>query len=124
MERTNSFRDLIVWQKAHQLVIAIYTITKLFPKEEIFSLTNQVRRAAISIAANICEGYKKRTIPNQLNYINIAEGSLEEVKYYIILSKDLQYIDESAYEQLTNSADEVGRLINGYEKAISRRLTP
>jgi len=124
MERTNSFRDLIVWQKAHELVVAVYNATKLFPKEEVFALTSQVRRAAISIAANICEGYKKRTIPNQLNYINIAEGSLEEVKYYIILSKDLQYIDESAYEQLTNSADEVGRLINGYEKAISRRLTP
>jgi len=123
MEKTHSFKDLIVWQKAHQLVIAIYKATKLFPKEEIFSLTNQVRRAAVSIPANICEGYKKKTIPNQLNFINIAEGSLEEVKYYIILSKDLQYIDESVYEQLTNSAEEVGRLINGYEKAISKRLT-
>jgi four helix bundle protein len=124
MERTNSFRDLIVWQKSHELVIAIYNTTKLFPKEEVFSLTSQVRRAAISIAANICEGYKKKTIPNQLNFINIAEGSLEEVKYYIILSKDLQYINGKDYEQLTNSADEVGRLINGYEKAISKRLKP
>ena len=123
MEKTHSFKDLIVWQKAHQLVIAIYKATKLFPKEEVFSLTNQVRRAAVSIPANICEGYKKKTIPNQLNFINIAEGSLEEVKYYIILSKELQYIDESVYEQLTNSAEEVGRLINGYEKAISKRLT-
>jgi four helix bundle protein len=124
MERTNSFRDLIVWQKSHELVVAIYNATKLFPKEEVFALTSQVRRAAISIAANIGEGYKKKTIPNQLNFINIAEGSLEEVKYYIILSKDLQYINEKIYSQLTNSADEVGRLINGYEKAISRRLTP
>jgi len=123
MDKTHSFKDLIVWQKAHQLVIAIYKTTKLFPKEEVFSLTNQVRRATVSIAANICEGYKKKTIPNQLNYINIAEGSLEEVKYYIILSKDLQYINEQDYEQLTNSAEEVGRLINGYEKAISKRLT-
>jgi len=122
MDRTNSFKDLIVWQKSHMLVIAIYTTTKLFPKAEVFALTNQVRRAAISIAANICEGYKKKTIPNQLNFINIAEGSLEEVKYYIILSKDLQYINDKTYEQLTNSAEEVGRLINGYEKAISKRL--
>jgi four helix bundle protein len=114
---------LIVWQKAHQLVIDIYTATKLFPKEEVFSLTNQVRRAAVSIAANICEGYKKKTIPNQLNFINIAEGSLEEVKYYVILSKDLQYINDTAYENLTNSAEEVGRLINGYEKSVSKRLT-
>lgn len=123
MGKTNSFRDLIVWQKAHQLVIDIYTATKLFPKEEVFSLTNQVRRAAVSIAANICEGYKKKTIPNQLNFINIAEGSLEEVKYYVILSKDLQYINDTAYENLTNSAEEVGRLINGYEKSVSKRLT-
>jgi len=119
MDKTHSFKDLIVWQKSHQFVIAIYKTTKLFQKEEVFSLTNQVRRATVSIAANICEGYKKKTIPNQLNYINIAEGSLEEVKYYIILSKDLQYINENDYEQLTNSAEEVGRLINGYEKAIS-----
>lgn len=124
MERTNSFKDLIVWQKSHQLVLAIYTITKTFPKEEIFSLTNQVRRASVSIAANISEGYKKKTIPNKLNFINIAEGSLEEVKYYIILSKDLKYIDEKNYEQLYNYAEEVGRLISGYEKAISKRLNP
>jgi four helix bundle protein len=67
---------------------------------------------------------RKKTIPNQLNFINIAEGSLEEVKYYIILSKNLQFINEKSYEQLTNSADEVGRLINGYEKAISKCLKP
>lgn len=124
MERINSFKDLIVWQKSHQLVLAIYSITKTFPKEEIFSLTNQVRRASVSIAANISEGYKKKTIPNKLNFINIAEGSLEELKYYIILSKDLKYIDEKNYEQLYNYAEEVGRLINGYEKAISKRLNP
>lgn len=124
MERTNSFKDLIVWQKSHQLVLAIYSITKTFPKEEIFSLTNQVRRASVSIAANVSEGYKKKTIPNKLNFINIAEGSLEEVKYYIILSKDLKYIDEKNYEQLYNYAEEVGRLISGYEKAISKRLNP
>lgn len=124
MERTNSFKDLIVWQKSHQLVLAIYTITKTFPKEEIFSLTNQVRRASVSIAANISEGYKKKTIPNKLNFINIAEGSLEEVKYYITLSKDLKYIDEKNYEQLYNYAEEAGRLISGYEKAISKRLNP
>ena len=82
-----------------------------------------MRRAAISIAANISEGHKKKTIPNQLNFLNISEGSLEEVKYNIILSKDLQYITEKDYEQLTNTAEEVGRLINGYEKSVSKRRT-
>ena len=124
MEKTHSFRDLIVWQKAHQFVVAIYNLTKQFPKEEIFALTNQVRRAAVSIAANISEGHKKKTVPNQLNYLNISEGSLEEVKYYLILSKDLNYIQETEYLALFNSAEEVGRLINGYEKFISKRLKP
>ena len=124
MEKTHSFRDLIVWQKAHQFVLEIYNTTKQFPKEEIFALTSQVRRAAISIAANISEGYKKKTIPNQLNYLNISESSLEEVKYYLILAKDLNYFDNTTFEHLSNSADEVGRLINGYEKAISSRLKP
>ena len=124
MEKTHSFKDLIVWQKAHQFVLAIYNVTKQFPKEEIFALTSQVRRAAVSIAANISEGHKKKTIPNQLNYLNISEGSLEEVKYYLILSKDLNYIKETEYLALFNSAEEVGRLINGYEKFISKRLKP
>ena len=124
MEKTHSFRDLIVWQKAHQFVLAIYNVTKQFPKEEIFALTSQVRRAAVSIAANISEGHKKKTVPNQLNYLNISEGSLEEVKYYLILSKDLNYIQETEYLALFNSAEEVGRLINGYEKFISKRLKP
>jgi len=122
MERTNSFKDLVVWQKSHLFVLAVYTITKSFPKEEIFALTSQLRRAAVSVAANISEGYKKKTFPNKLNFINIAEGSLEEVKYYITLSKDLNYIDEKAYNQLFASAEEVGRLLNGYEKAISKRI--
>lgn len=122
MEKTHSFRDLIVWLKAHQFVLAIYNSTKQFPREEIFALTSQIRRAAVSIAANISEGHKKKTIPNQLNYLNISEGSSEEVKYYLILAKDLNYIDHATLDRLNNSAEEVGRLINGYEKAISKRL--
>lgn len=124
MEKTHSFRDLIVWQKAHQFVLAIYNATKQFPREEIFALTNQVRRASVSVAANISEGHKKKTIPNQLNYLNISEGSLEEVKYYLILANDLEYIDNTSFERLSLAAEEVGRLINGYEKSISKRLKP
>lgn len=124
MEKTHSFRDLIVWQKAHQFVLAIYNATKQFPREEIFALTNQVRRASVSVAANISEGHKKKTIPNQLNYLNISEGSLEEVKYYLILANDLEYIDHTSFERLSLAAEEVGRLINGYEKSISKRLKP
>lgn len=119
MEKSNTFKGLIVWQKAHQLVLSIYKATKQFPKEEIYALTSQVRRASVSIAANIAEGYKKKTIPNKLNFFNISEGSLEEVKYYILLAKDLEYISEIASIELDDLADEVGRLLNGYSKSVA-----
>ncbi|MCK6648926.1 MAG: four helix bundle protein [Bacteroidia bacterium] len=118
MEKTNTFKNLIVWQKAHELVLNIYKETKKFPKDEVYALTNQLRRASISIAANIAEGYKKKTIPNKINFLNISEGSLEEVKYYIILSKDLEYISNSKADEFEKLCDEIGRLINGYSKAI------
>ena len=119
MEKTNTFKGLITWQKAHLLVLSVYKITKTFPKEEVYALTSQIRRASVSIAANIAEGYKKKTIPNKLNFFNISEGSLEEVKYYIILSKDLEYINEKIAIELEAQADEVGRLLNGYSKSVS-----
>lgn len=109
MGNAKSFRDLIVWQKSHQLVIGIYTETKSFPSEEKFGLISQIRRAAVSIPANIAEGFVKRGIKDKSNYYNIAQGSLEEVKYYLILSKDLGYLKDNT---LTAKADEVGRLLN------------
>lgn len=109
MEKTKSFKELIVWQKSHKLVLEIYKITKSYPKDEIYALTNQIRRAAVSISANIAEGYKKKTKANKLNFLNISEGSLEEVKYYIILSKDLDFITEKEYNSLEALCDEVGR---------------
>jgi len=118
MEKSNTFKGLIVWQKAHLLVLSIYKATKHYPKEETYALTSQIRRAVVSIAANIAEGYKKKTNPHKLNFLNISEGSLEEVKYYIPLSKDLEYINEITANELDNLADEVGRLIHGYSKSI------
>lgn len=120
MEKTKTFKELIVWQKSHKLVLEIYKITKSYPKDEIYALTNQIRRAAVSISANIAEGYKKKSKPSKLNFLNISEGSLEEVKYYIILSKDLSFITEKEYNSLDALCDEVGRLISGYSMAISK----
>lgn len=119
MEKTKTFKELIVWQKAHLLVLSVYKITRNFPKDETYALTNQMRRASVSIAANIAEGYKKKTLANKLHFLNISEGSLEEVKYYITLSKDLEYINENKEAELENLSNEVGRLINGYSKAIA-----
>jgi four helix bundle protein len=121
MEITKSFKDLIVWQKAHLMVLEIYAVTKSFPKEETFGLTSQMRRAGVSIAANIAEGYKKKTKPNKLNFLNIAEGSLEEIKYYLVLARDLEYIKNEKFIPLESLSNEIGKLLNGYYNAIQKK---
>ncbi|TDX85934.1 four helix bundle protein [Epilithonimonas xixisoli] len=114
-----SFKDLIVWQKSHQFVLEIYSVTVGFPKKEIYALTSQIRRASVSIPANIAEGFKKKTLPNKINFLSHSEGSLEEVKYYLILAKDLNYISLNNFDKLTSDAEEVSKLINGYKKSIN-----
>ena len=89
------FQDLIVWQKAHQFVLSVYRYTAVFPNTEIYGLTSQFRRAAVSIPANIAEGFKKKTKPDKAKFLNIAQGSSEECRYYLILSNDLDYGDSS-----------------------------
>ncbi|WP_312346340.1 four helix bundle protein [Chryseobacterium binzhouense] len=113
-----SFKDLIVWQKSHAFVLEIYRISSLFPKEETYALTSQVKRAAVSIPANIAEGFSKKTLPNKLNYISHSEGSLQEVKYYLILAKDLDYINKATFENTVILCEEIGKLLNGYIKTI------
>jgi four helix bundle protein len=117
MQPATSFQDLIVWQKAHAFVLGVYQSTSSFPKEERYGLTSQFRRAAVSIAANIAEGFRKQTPADKARMLNIAEGSLEECRYYLILARDLKYVDHAELWQL---ADEVGRLLNGYSSAILR----
>ncbi|HEY0041523.1 MAG TPA: four helix bundle protein, partial [Flavisolibacter sp.] len=85
MEKSKTFEDLVVWQKAHAFTLTVYKITDAFPRYEIYGLTSQFRRAAVSIAANIAEGYRKKGTKNKLNFLNIAHSSLEECRYYIIL---------------------------------------
>ena len=109
------FQDLIVWQKAHQFVLSIYRFTKIFPKEELYGLTSQARRAAVSIPANIAEGFKKKTKPDKAKYLNISQGSLEESRYYLILARDLEYGDTS---QLMMQLEEVSKLLGAYLRSI------
>jgi len=116
MEPTRRFSELIVWQKAHQFVLNVYAISAKFPKEEIYGLTSQFRRAAVSIAANIAEGYAKKGKPDKLRYFNIAQGSLEECRYYLLLARDLNFsVDNQEDEQL----EEVSRLLNSYSRSIN-----
>ncbi len=109
------FTDLIVWQKAHAFVLSVYRMSSSFTKTEIYGLTSQLRRAAISVPANIAEGFKKRSSAEKVRYMNIAQGSLEECRYYMILVKDLGYANT---EQLQLQLDEVSKLLAGYSKAI------
>ena len=90
-EPAKRFQDLVVWQKSHQFVLAIYHLTGTFPKSEMFGLSSQLRRSSISIAANIAEGFKKRGTADKARFLNIAQGSLEESRYYLILAEDLGY---------------------------------
>ena len=113
-----SFTNLTVWQKSHGFTLEIYKITAEFPKNELFGIIPQIRRAAVSIAANIAEGSKRKTDKNFAHFLNIAEGSLEEVKYYLILSRDLRYINEESFEELNRYAEEVGRLLQGFLKKL------
>lgn len=116
---TRSFKELTMWQKAHQFVLEVYRCTKLFPKEELYGLTSQFRRAAISIPANQAEGYRRLHLPEKLRFLNISQGSLEECRYYIILSKDLEYINEEKYILLESLIENASRLLNAYYSKVN-----
>lgn len=115
-ETIKSFEDLLVWQKAHQLVLAVYKITKLFPKEEQYCLISQIRRAAVSVPANIAEGFRRRTKADKQRFLTMAQGSLEEVRYYLILSEDLGYCKK--YE-LIEKANETSKLLRLFYQRIA-----
>jgi four helix bundle protein len=117
MKTTRTFEDLKVWQKAHQLVIKIYRLSKGFPRDEMFGLTSQLRRAAVSVAANVAEGFKRVTIPDKLRFFNIAQASLEEVRYYLILVYDLKYAET---RELREDLEEVSRMLEAYVRSLRR----
>jgi four helix bundle protein len=115
--QSQSFRDVAVWQKAHAFTLAIYRATEAFPKNEVFALTSQLRRAAASIPANFVEGFRKRTSPDKLRFYNIAQGSADECLYHLILTHDLGYMDT---QSLQADVEEVSRLLQGYIKGLQR----
>ena len=116
---TFNFENIVAWQKAHKFVLNVYEATKHFPDEERFGLTSQFRRAAISIEANIAEGYKKLGKADKLRFMNIAQGSLEECRdYIIILSRDLGYIDSTQFQSLYERIEEASKLLLGYCNGI------
>ena len=114
-EPAKTFEDLPAWQKAHSFVLTIYRLTETFPKHEIFGLTSQFRRAAVSIPANIAEGFRRRGAHDKARFYNIAQTSVEECRYYLILIKDLGYAD---VQEANSIIQEVSKLLEAYSKSI------
>jgi len=110
-----AFTDLLVWRKGHEFVLAIYQFTADFPKPETYGLAAQMRRAAVSIPANIAEGFRRRGPADKARFMNMAEGSIEECRYYLILAKDLGYGDTTMLNRLL---EEVSRMLSAYASAI------
>ena len=106
-----NFKELKIWEKSHQLTLSIYRASAKFPKEEIYSLTNQLRRAALSIPANTAEGCGKNSQADLANFLNISLGSANETEYFLILSKDLDYLTEEQFSLLSNSINEVKAML-------------
>ena len=115
------FQDLVVWRKTHQFVLSMYRFSESFPKNEMYGLTSQLRRSAVSIPANIAEGFKKKTRPDKARFMNIAQGSLEETRYYLILAKDLGYGDKP---EMMKQLQEVSKLLEGYLSSIKKANSP
>ena len=115
---TYTFESVIAWQRAHQFVLTVYRITKEFPADEIYGLTSQFRRAAVSIEANIAEGYKKLSKADKLRFMNISQGSVEECRDYVILSRDLQYINEQQFSELYDSLEDASKMLYLYCNGI------
>ena len=106
-----NYKDLKVWERAHQFTLAVYEITKTFPKEEIYSLTNQLRRAASSIPANIAEGCGKNTRAELAHFLNISLGSANETEYFLILSNDLKYLNATSFNNLFSAINEIKAML-------------
>ncbi len=116
------FKKILAWEKADDLVMKIYLLTKKFPKDELYGLTSQLRRAAVSVPANIAEGSGRKTEKDYLNYLYIAKSSLVEVEYYLHLGKRLRYFDENSFLEIMEIQSESARILHGLIKSIEGRL--
>ncbi len=110
---------MIVWQKSHRLVPEVYQLTKVFPKEEIYGLTSQLRRSATSVPANVAEGFKKRELKDKAKFMNTAQGSLDESHCYLILAHNLGYADTT---QSVSQLEEVGKILESYCQSLLNSL--
>ena len=113
-----NYQELIAWQKAMDLVVEVYTVSKSFPREEVYALTSQLRRAAVSIPSNIAEGQGRRTTADFLRHLSISYGSLREVETQMLIATRLHYLTERRCQDVLKVAAEVGRLLNGLMSSL------
>lgn len=118
-----SFTDLNAWKEGHKLVLVIYKMTKLFPSNENFSLTSQIQRAAVSVTSNIAEGFSRNSNKEKVQFYYIALGSLAELQNQLLISKDLEYIDQKRFSDTASQTVIVSKLINGLIKSVKMRNT-
>jgi len=118
--KVKHYQELIVWQKAMDLVEEVYTLSRNFPREEVYGLTSQLRRAAVSIPSNIAEGQGRRTTPDFLRHLSIAYGSLRELETQILIASRLNYLAQAKCQDVLNLTAEVGRLLNGLVSSLAR----
>ena len=117
-----SFRELEVWEKAHGLVLEIYRVTDKFPDRERFGIVSQIRRSAASVPANIAEGFGRRTTKELLQFLANANGSLEETRYFLLLSRDLGYIAKEQFEEFDRECTSVGQMLGALSRSLKSRL--
>jgi four helix bundle protein len=117
------FQDLVVWQKAHKLVLEIYRLTNGFPRSEQFGMVSQLRRASYSIPANLAEGYGRRSTKELLQFLTIANGSAEELRYFLILSKDLRYVSTQDEAKLNSEITSVVQMLAALARSLRNRQT-
>ena len=115
---TYTFENVVAWQKAHTFVLKVYSVTKQFPADELYGLTSQFRRAAVSIEANIAEGYKKISKADKLRFMNISQGSIEECRDYIILARDLCYVSDTDFSNLHDALEDASKMLYLYCNGI------
>jgi len=116
-----NFSELKVWQKAHELVLDIYRVTDQFPDRERFGIVSQLRRAAVSIPANIAEGFGRRTTNELLQSLGISNGSLEETRYFLLLSGDLRLLGEADFNRLHRQCDSIAQMLNALRRSLKNR---
>jgi len=114
------YRDLEVWKRSHALVLRVYQLTKNFPEEERFGLTSQLRRAAVSVPANIAEGSKRRTNQDFARFLNISEGSLSETDYLLLCSHDLGYLSNATLDPIAEEIDQISRMLYTLRRKVER----